>query len=203
MHFPEPNQGHPFGRRKLSRGIAGPAVATVILSMGLTVGVMRFLWQTPDTTFTPTVVLAPKQTRPAVHLTFSTPEPAVEKHGSRRHEQRVGAEGEPAGTRSAALPLTTSQSLQKIVVDDPLLPPPFPTEDDIKVGTPRARLVQAFGKPDLRAHTLHKERLVETYVYEQPERATFVQMQDGSVVAAYTGRPHRVRILPSEPQPDF
>ena len=66
----------------------------------------------------------------------------------------------------------------------------------------KTELVQAFGKPDLRARTMRQEQLIETYVYEQPDRATFVRMRDGSVVSAYTARP-RVRVLPAEPDPDF
>jgi hypothetical protein len=71
------------------------------------------------------------------------------------------------------------------------------------VGTPRAHLVRSFGKPDLSARTLQQDRLVETYVYKQQDQATFIKMQDGSVVSTYTGQPQRVRVLPSEPGPDF
>ena len=63
-------------------------------------------------------------------------------------------------------------------------------------------LVRAFGKPDLKARTMQQERLIETYIYEQQDRATLVLIQDGSVVSARTGQPQQVRVLPSEPEPD-
>ena len=166
--------------------------------MVITVAVMRLFWQAPATKLTPAEAQALKRTIPAVHLAVATQEPRV-KHGSRRHEQTARVEGKSAATQTDQLELPRDQQLQKIIPDSPLLLPPFPTEHNIQVGTPRARLVRAFGKPDLSARTMQQEKLIETFVYKQPDRDTFVRIQDGSVVSAYTARPQRVRVLPADP----
>jgi hypothetical protein len=49
---------------------------------------------------------------------------------------------------------------------------------------------------------MQQERLVETYVYEQQDRATIILIEDGSVVSAHTGQPQRIRVLSSEPDPE-
>jgi hypothetical protein len=217
-YFPAPKQGGKFGLGGLIRFIAGGA----IVSMAITFAIMRLFWQAPAANPTPAEAPALKRTIPAAHpgahSAFAIQEPLAKqssmvKQSVRRHEQTARVKGESAANQndqvSAAvqagqLELPRNPQLQKIILDSPLLlPPPFPTEHNIQVGTPRARLVRAFGKPDLKARTMQQEQLIETYVYEQPDRSTFVRMKDGSVVSTYTARPKPVRVLPSEPDSDY
>ena len=198
-YFPAPHQGGKSGLRGLVLFIAGGA----IVCMALMFLVMRLFWQAPAADLTPAKAPALKRTNPAVHLAVAIQEEPLVRQGSRRHERTARVKGESAAAQTDQLELPRNPQIPKIILDSPLLLPPFPTEHNIQVGTPRARLVQAFGKPDLRARTIRQEQLIETYVYEQPDRATFVRMKDGSVVSAYTIRPQPVRVLPSEPDPDF
>ncbi|PYT22973.1 MAG: hypothetical protein DMG57_33540 [Acidobacteria bacterium] len=197
-YFPAPHRGGKSGLRDLVRFIAGCA----IVSMAITVAVMRLFWQAPAANLTPAQASGLKRTIPAVHWAVAIQEPRMKQGRRRRHEQTARVDGESAATKTDQLELPRNPQLPKIILDSPPLLPPFPTEHNIQVGTPRARLVRAFGKPDLSARTMQQEQLIETYVYEQPDRATFVRMRDGSVVSAYTARP-RVRVLPAEPDPDF
>ncbi|PYT30891.1 MAG: hypothetical protein DMG58_13450 [Acidobacteria bacterium] len=199
-YFPAPEPGRKSGRRNLIRVIAGPVTLSLIGSIVMVVVGMRLLWQTPAAP-TQLEVPAQKQTRPAAHLAFSIQEPEI-KHSGRRHESAARTESESPETQTARLKLPSNPQLQQIILEAPPLLPPFPTENNVTIGTPRARLVRAFGKPDLRARTIQQERLIETYVYEQQDRATLVLIQDGSVISAHTGQPLRVRVLPSEPEPD-
>ena len=213
-YFPAPKQGGKFGLGGLIRFIAAGA----IVSMAITFAIMRLFWQAPDANPTPAKAPALKRTIPGAHSAFAIQEPLAKqssmvKQGRRRHEQVARVKGESAANQNdqvseaiqtGQLELPRNPQFQKIILDSPLLlPPPFPTEHNIQVGTPRARLVRAFGKPDLKARTMQQEQLIETYVYEQPDRSTFVRMKDGSVVSTYTARPRPVRVLPSEPDPDF
>ncbi len=199
-YFPAPEPVRKSGLRNLVRVIAGPVTLSVIGSIAMVVVGMRLLWQEPAA---PTQPEAPtqKQTRPEAHLAFGIQEPEIKRSG-RRHEAAAGAESESPETQTARLKLPPNPQVQKIILEAPPLLPPFPTENNVTIGTPRARLVRAFGKPDLRARTMQQERLIETYVYEQQDRATLVLIQDGSVVSAHTGQPQRVRVLSSEPEPE-
>src|SRR5262249_62079524 len=49
--------------------------------------------------------------------------------------------------------------------------PPSPTENNVTIGTARGSLVRSVGKPDLSVRTMQQEFLIETYVYEQQDRA--------------------------------
>jgi hypothetical protein len=195
-YFPEPHHRGKSGLRDLARFIAIGA----IVSMVITAAVMRLLWHSPDANLT---LEAPaiRHTVPAVYLAFGIQEPTV-THGGRSHHQSARNEGDSTAAQSGQL-LPLDPKTQRIILDSPLLLPPFPTEHNIQAGTPRARLVRAFGKPDLSLRTVQQERLIETYVYEQPDRATLVVIQDGRVVSAHSAQPQRARVLPSEPDPDF
>jgi hypothetical protein len=196
-YFPAPDPERKSGRRKLGRIIAGPVTLSLIGSIVMVVVGMRLLWQAPAA---PTQVEVPphRLERPEVHLAFSIQEAEV-KRGGRRREAAGGAESESPETQTTRLKLSSNPQVQKIILEAPPLLPPFPTEHNVAVGTPRARLVRVFGKPDLRARTMQQERLIETYVYEQQDRATLILIQDGSVISAQTGQPQQVRVLPSEP----
>jgi len=199
-YFPAPEPGKKSGRRNLGRVVAGLVITGLIISIVMVVAGMRWLWQAPEAP-TQLEVTTQKRTRPEAHLAFSIQEPEIKRSG-RRHEAAAGAESESPETQTARLKLPSNPQVQKIILEAPPLLPPFPTENNVTIGTPRARLIRAFGKPDLRARTMQHERLIETYVYEQQDRATLVLIQDGSVVSAHTGQPLRVRVLPSEPEPD-
>src|SRR5229473_224225 len=213
-YFPAPPQAGKSGVRGLGRFIAGGAMVV----MAILFAVWLFFWETPAANLTPAKAPALKPTIAAAHSAVAIQEPPAKQSGlakqsRRRHEQTARVKGESAANQndqvseaiqSGQLELPRNPQLQKIILDSPLLlPPPFPTEHNIQVGTPRARLVRAFGKPDLKARTMQQEQLIETYVYEQPDRSTFVRMKDGSVVSTYTARPKPVRVLPSEPDSDF
>ncbi|HKW97032.1 MAG TPA: hypothetical protein VJN43_04820 [Bryobacteraceae bacterium] len=200
LPVPEPHAGRKRGRGIFGRGLAGPAVVTVIVSMAATAGVMRLFWQPSSESSLPLEFHTQAPGSPAVHADKTTKTarewPAWPVSG------RSGGEAprtpKPVKAEKAEPQPDPNQQIQKVIVGVPALPPPFPTEEEVKVGTPRAHLIQAYGKPDLRARTLQKQRLIETYVYEQPERATVVHMQDGKVVGTSTGQPERVRAVPSE-----
>ena len=178
--------------------------------------IMCFFGQAPDVT--QPKAPAPKRTIPAVHppaqLAVAIQEPLAKqstlakqsilvKQGRRPHAPAARVESESAAVQTSQLELPGNPQIQKIILDSPVLLPPFPAEHNVHIGTPRARLVQAFGKPALRARTMQQEQLIETYIYEQPDLSTFVRMKDGSVVSTYTARPQPLRVLPSEPDPDF
>jgi len=65
----------------------------------------------------------------------------------------------------------------------------------VTIGTARARLVRSFGKPDLSVRTMQLEFLIETYVYEQQDRAIAGADAGPSVVSTRTGQVQRVRVL--------
>jgi hypothetical protein len=50
-------------------------------------------------------------------------------------------------------------------------------------------LQASYGRPTIRATTMEKEMLVETYVYvkNEPRSATIVRLKDGKVVEAQNG----------------
>jgi hypothetical protein len=196
-YFPAPEPVRKSGRRNLVRLIVGPVTLSLIASVVMVVVGVRWLWQPPDA-LTQADLPVRRLTRPEVHLAVGIQELEVKRSGRRRAEAR-GAESESPETQTALLKLSANPQLQKIILEAPPLPPPFPTEHNVTIGTPRARLVRAFGKPDLRARTMQQERVIETYVYEQQDQATLVLIQDGSVVSAHTAQPQRVRVLPSEP----
>lgn len=188
------------GLRNLGRMIAAAVVLGLIVSIGMVLVAVRLLWQTPAA---PTQAEVPvhRQARPEAHLAFSLQEVEV-KRGGRLHAAAVGVADDSPETQTARLKMPSGPQVQQIILEAPPLLPPFPTEHNVAVGTPRARLVRAFGKPDLKARTMQRERLIETYIYEQQDRATLVLIEDGSVVSARTGQAQRIRVLPSEPEPE-
>ena len=199
-YFQPPEAARKSGLRNLGRIIAAAVVLGLIVSIGMVFIGARLLWQTPAA---PTRAEIPvhRQVRPEAHLAFSIQEVEV-KRGGRRHEAAGGKESESPETQTDRLKLPSNPQVRQIILEAPPLLPPFPTEHNVAVGTPRARLVRAFGKPDLKARTMQQERLIETYVYEQQDRATLILIEDGSVVAAHTGQPQRIRVLSSEPEPE-
>lgn len=66
---------------------------------------------------------------------------------------------------------------------------PFPSAGDVRPGMELQSLQASFGRPTIRATTMQKETLVETYVYvkNEPRAATIVRLQDGKVVEAQNG----------------
>jgi hypothetical protein len=196
-YFPAPEPVRKSGRRNLVRLIVGPVTLSLIGSVVMVVVGVRWLWQPPDA-LTQADLPVQRLTRPEVHLAVGIQELEVKRSG-RRHAEARGAENESPEAQPARLRLPANPQLQKIILEAPPLPPPFPTEHNVTIGTPRARLVRAFGKPDLKARTMQQERVIETYVYEQQDQATLVLIQDGSVISAHTAQPQRVRVLASEP----
>jgi hypothetical protein len=196
-YFPAPEPVRKSGRRNLVRLIVGPVTLSLIGSVVMVVVGVRWLCQPPDA-LTQADLPVRRLTRPEVHLAVGIQELDVKRSARRLAEARA-ADGESPETQTARLRLPANPQLQKIILEAPPLPPPFPTEHNVTIGTPRARLIRAFGKPDLRARTMQQERVIETYVYEQQDQATLVLIQDGSVVSAHTAQPQRVRMLASEP----
>jgi hypothetical protein len=199
-YFQAPDPVRRSSLRNLGRFVAAAVILGLIVSIGMVFIGMRFLWQPPASPTQADVSLH-TQARPEVHLAFSIQEAEV-KRGGRRHEAVEGMGNEASEAETARLILPSNPQAQQIVLETPPLLAPFPTEHNVAVGTPRARLIRAFGKPDLRARTMQQERLVETYVYEQQDRATIILIEDGSVVSAHTGQPQRIRVLSSEPEPE-
>ena len=66
---------------------------------------------------------------------------------------------------------------------------PFPSAGDVRQGMEIQSLQASFGRPTIRATTMEKETLVETYVYvkNEPRSATIVRLKDGKVVEAQNG----------------
>jgi hypothetical protein len=199
-YFQAPEPARKSGLRNLGRIIAAAVVLGLIVSIGMVFIGARLLWEAPAA---PTQAEVPvhRQARPEARLAFSIQEVEV-KRGGRRHEAAGGVDNESPEGQTSRLKLPSNPQVQQIILEAPPLLPPFPTEHNVAVGTPRARLVRAFGKPDLKARTMQQERLVETYVYEQQDRATLILIEDGSVVSAQTGQPQRIRVLSSEPEPE-
>jgi hypothetical protein len=166
-------------------------MVSLILSTAIMAVAMRFWWQGASPT--PAKLPAQKQARQAAHPAVATEE-ALPKQSRPWQSDAASPDEESAGTETAR-----PQAPAKIILSDPYLLPPFPTEHNVQPGMPRERLIEAFGKPDLSAHTRQQQRIFETYVYKQQGRATFVLLQDGSVVSAYTGRVERHRAFPPEP----
>ena len=66
---------------------------------------------------------------------------------------------------------------------------PFPSAGDVRQGMEIQSLQASFGRPTIRATTMERETLVETYVYvkNEPRSATIVRLKDGKVVEAQNG----------------
>lgn len=66
---------------------------------------------------------------------------------------------------------------------------PFPSAGDVRPGMEMQSLQASYGRPTIRATTMEKETLVETYVYvkNEPRAATIVRLKDGKVVEAQNG----------------
>jgi len=195
------NPGADPGRRRRRRLLAATVVAASVAAL-LTITVICWLWDDAPSNLTVVQMPVRKQMYPAVY-TAAHQEPFAPPDSEPRRTRTTKAAGEPAETQITQPQLPVNPQLRSILLDNPTVLPPFPTERNLSVGTPRAHLVRAFGRPDLSARTLQHERLVETYVYEQQDQATFIKMQDGKVVSTYTGQPQQGRVLSSQPGPDF
>jgi hypothetical protein len=199
-YFQAPEPVRKSGLRNLGRIIAAAVVLGLIVSIGMVFIGTRLLWEAPAAPAQAEIPVH-RQLRPEAHLAFSIQEVEV-KRGGRRHQAAGGMNDDSPEAQTALLKLPSNSQVQQIILEAPPLLPPFPTEHNVTVGTPRARLVRAFGKPDLRARTMQQERLMETYIYEQQDRATLILIEDGNVVSAHTGPPQRIRVLSSEPDPE-
>ena len=206
-YFPAPAEGSDPGRQRKRRLLAGTVVAVSAAAFLMIAGIY-WLWEdTPAEKLTVVQVPVRKQMYPGA---YPAGYPAAATHrepfappDSERRTKITKPAGGAAETQTTQPQLPVNPQLRRILLDNPAGLPPFPTERNLSVGTPRAHLVRAFGRPDLSARTLQHERLVETYVYEQQDQATFIKMQDGKVVSTYTGQPQQGRVLSSEPGPDF
>lgn len=200
-YFPVPSEGSNPGRKR-RRALLAATVVVVSVAVLLTIVAICWLWDdTPAGNLQVVQMPVRKQIYPSVQVAAQQ-EPFAPPDSEIRRTKLAKSAVEPAETQSMRL-LPANPQLRSILLDKPTVLPPFPTEHNLSVGMPRAHLIRAFGRPDLSARTLQHERLDETYVYEQQDEATFIKMQDGKVVSTYTGRPHRDRVLPSEPAPDF
>jgi hypothetical protein len=204
-YFPAPAEGSDPGRQRKRRLLAGTVVAVSVAAFLMIAGIY-WLWEdTPAEKLTVVQVPVRKQmypgAYPAVFPAASTHREPFAPPDSERRTKITKPAGEATETTQPQFPV--NPQLRRILLDNPAVLPPFPTERNLSVGTPRAHLVRAFGRPNLSARTLQHERLVETYVYEQQDQATFIKMQDGKVVSTYTGQPQQGRVLSSEPGPDF
>ncbi len=83
------------------------------------------------------------------------------------------------------LPLPAAPGVKR---PEPVLPPPFPTANDIQVGLDRTTLLTTFGPPTLKTTTMDRQRLSEAFVYLSRNRntATFVLLREGRVVSINT-----------------
>lgn len=200
-YFPAQAEGSNPGGKRRRRLLAATIVAVSVAAL-LTITVV--CWLSDDAPANLTVVQTPvrKQMYPAVYPAAHQ-EPFAPPDSEPRRTKITKPAGEAAETQTTQPQLPVNPQLRSILLDNPTVLPPFPTEHNLSVGTPRAHLVSAFGRPDLSARTLQHERLVETYVYEQQDQATFIKMQDGKVISTYTAQPQQGRVLSSEPGPDF
>ena len=71
-------------------------------------------------------------------------------------------------------------------------PPPFPTVEQIAVGTEKPRITAMFGNPSIAAVTTDRGHLVETFVYKREKGLgqTFISFEDGRVLSAYSTYAH-------------
>ena len=83
----------------------------------------------------------------------------------------------------------TPQAPQAQPPAPPPAPPPFPTSGEISVGAERAKVLQMFGRPNLKTSAVERGRRMETFVYLQADRSmvTLVLLHDAKVVAVHTG----------------
>jgi hypothetical protein len=109
----------------------------------------------------------------------------INEKKAKKHRPRRRASDPP----KEPAPVVNDPQPPKEVVAVPLPPPPpFPTADDIKVGTPRNSLEHDFGAPYLKTTAVRRDGMVETWVYVQNQRnlATFAQVSNGRVISSHT-----------------
>jgi hypothetical protein len=176
-----------------SRAITGPAIAVLAASVTIMGTATYLLWQTP-----PESIGIPqkgatiqKRMQRAADSGAGKQTKTVKLKGGHHDNMSsmpsVAPEAAPKGNTSQ--PEKAMEKAIEKVSALPAPPPPFPNASDIQVGMPKANLVETFGKPKLSAHTMEQERLMEMFVYmEKRDRATFVVLQEGKVISAYTGR---------------
>jgi hypothetical protein len=170
-----------------SRAITGPAMAVLAASVTIMGTATYLLWQAPpENTAIPKkgATIQKRIQRTADSGAGKQTKTAKLKSGYHDNVSSSAApEAAPKG--NTARPEKAIEKVSAL----PTPPPPFPNASDIQVGMPKANLLETFGKPKLSAHTVEQERLMEMYVYmEKRDRATFVVLQEGKVISAYTGR---------------
>lgn len=137
--------------------------------------------------------LVPKnaEAEPAPEL---TPEEAAAKLEAKKEEQLAARKLETAANSSKekAKPAAPRRdpaflSFAPRAAAQPVFP--FPSAGDVRQGMEIQSLQASFGRPTIRATTMEKETLVETYVYvkNEPRSATIVRLKDGKVVEAQNG----------------
>jgi hypothetical protein len=109
------------------------------------------------------------------------------------NRKKVQAEKRQAARRSAPPAPLAPLAEAEILIADPPPPPaappaPFPTAEDIQVGTPRNSMEQSFGVPYLKTTAMRRDGMLETWVYveNQNSLATFAQVQNGRVISSHT-----------------
>lgn len=182
-----PEHGERSARRRpghVSTSSALIALSAAILIMGVPA---YFLWQVPiEGPNWPEGPAAPRiqKRSPAPAAPAAQPKSADEEQ-SGLYENLADLAGEQSASAGHRQPVAT---LMGGVPGGSMSAPPASVESDIPVGIMRASLMEALGKPDLSAHTLEQQRLMEIFVYlENTDKATFVLMQDGKVVSVSTG----------------
>jgi hypothetical protein len=169
-----------------SRAITGPAIAVLAASVVIMGTATYLLWQAPpeSTGFPQSGATIQKRIQRTADSSAGKQTKTVKLKGG-RHESMSSAAPEAPPEKNTG---QTEKPIEKASAI-PAAAPPFPNASDIQVGMPKANLVETFGKPKLSAHTVEQERLMEMFVYmEKRDRATFVVLQEGKVISAYTGR---------------
>lgn len=196
-YFPE--RGRKSGSGKPGSGGSDTVVIAISAGALVIAGGLYFLWQTPLQNPAPLPRRATTQSQrrsaPAASAAVDSKTGEADGEGRPYDNWAVIARGGHAAPgrsqRSVAVP------------GSPGSPGPadlFPTESDIEVGTLRANLMEAFGKPELSAHTLEQKRLMEVYVYlAGRDNATFVLMEEGKVVSVHTLRLDRSALANAQP----
>ena len=98
-------------------------------------------------------------------------------------------EATPKASRPQPVPVEPEAIVE--VAKPPAPPPPakpHPVGTQIPPGTPRAALIASYGEPKLKATSVERNHLLETFVYmeEAKRSATIVQLSDSKVIGAST-----------------
>jgi hypothetical protein len=121
-----------------------------------------------------------------------TPEAEAAKLEAKKEEQLAARKLETAAKTEKAKPSAPRRdpaflNFAPRAAAQPVFP--FPSAGDVRQGMEIQSLQASFGRPTIRATTMEKETLVETYVYvkNEPRSATIVRLKDGKVVEAQNG----------------